>query len=91
MKILGMECSDCSDCSHENVKQEDRQLICQDCGLVLGENLTSEYQSKPNYLNRDPSWGQERNSHPILNRIADWIAWKLAGRAGRKFRKKKGK
>ena len=86
MKIFGMESSNCS---HENVKQEGGRLICQDCRLVLEEFLTSEFESKPNYFNHTPSPDQVPATPKISIRIADWIAWKLSGRTGSKFRKKK--
>lgn len=90
MKILGMECPGCKSLL-ENVKEEGGELVCQNCGLNLGTELNSEYQSKPDYFNRIPSREREEPTAPThSNRIADWIAWKLSGRMlGRKYKKKK--
>jgi len=34
------------ECSHQNVKQESGYLVCQDCGLILNENVEFENNSK---------------------------------------------
>ena len=34
--------SEISDCSHKNVKQDSGFIVCQDCGLIMEDNLAFE-------------------------------------------------